>query len=436
MEKESTDRRQFLKAAGGAALASPFVTRNIRGANDRVNVAFIGVGRMGSGNIGYAAQVPGFQIVSVCDVYQPALERAQAQARRLGFAETKATKDFRDILADKSIDAVSIAAPDHWHPWLTVEACKAGKDVWVEKPACVYVDEGPKMVEAARKYKRVVQAGTMQRSGGFFQKAREIVKSGELGDISFCRTFQAATTPKEGFGTPPDSEPPAGLDWDLWLGPAPKRPFNANRWGVAENRWSTFRYFWDYAGGAMTDWGVHLLDVVQFAFDEAMPVSISAQGGKFYVTDNTETPDTMLVTYRYPGFIGSYESRTVNPYPLYGDTYGTAFHGTKATLMVNRNGYSVFPNDKRAEPVVEKSKALADMNVPHWKNFLECLRTRAKPVSDIETCVRSTTTCILANLALRHSATLDWDDKAFTVKQHDVKPYLKAKYRSPWKLEV
>jgi len=436
METEATDRRQFLRAAGAAALSTPFFSGKILGANDRVNVAFIGTGRMGSGNIGYAAKVPGFQIVSVCDVYQPALEKAQALARRVGFSETKAVKDFREILADKSIDVVSIATPDHWHPYLTVEACKAGKDVWVEKPACVYVDEGPKMVEAARKYKRVVQGGTMQRSGGFFQKARDIVKSGELGDITFCRTFQAGMAKKEGYGNPPDSDPPAGLDWDLWLGPAPKRPFNANRWGVAENRWSTFRHFWDYAGGAMTDWGVHLLDIVQFAFDEVMPVSVSAQGGRFYVTDNTETPDTMLVTYRYPGFIGSYESRTTNPMPLYNDTYGTSFHGTKATLMVNRGGYSVFPNAKGAEPVIEKSKELADMNVPHWKNFLECLKSREKPISDIETCVRSSVTCILANLSLRHGMTLDWDDKAWTVKQHEAKPFLKAKYRSPWKLEV
>jgi hypothetical protein len=134
--------------------------------------------------------------------------------------------------------------------------------------------------------------------------------------------------------------------------------------------------------------------------------------------------------------VGSYESRTVNNFPLYNDTYGTSFHGTKATLMVNRDGYSLFPNGKGTEPVVEKNKEMADMNIPHWKNFLECLKSRQKPTSDIETCVRSTTTCILANLAMRHSMTLDWDDKAFTVKQHEVKPYLKAKYRSPWKLEV
>jgi hypothetical protein len=167
-----------------------------------------------------------------------------------------------------------------------------------------------------------------------------------------------------------------------------------------------------------------------------MPTSIAAQGGKFYVTDNLETPDTMLVTYHYPGFVGSYESRTCSPYPMYGQTYGTAFHGTKATLMVNRAGYWIFPNEKGAEPVEEKRRELADMNVPHWHNFLACIRSREKPISDIENCVRSTTTCLLGNLALRHDTTLDWDDKAFTVKQANIRPFLKAKYRSPWKLEV
>ncbi len=193
-----TGRRQFLQSAGGAALTASLFTGNVRGANDRLNVAFIGVGRMGSSNVGYAGKTPGVEIVAVCDVYQPHLERAQAQARKLGFEGVKAVKDFREILADKSIDAVCIATPDHWHAYIMVEACKAGKDVWVEKPACVYVEEGVKMVEAARKYNRVVQGGTMQRSGGFFQKAREIVKRGDLGAITFCRTFQAGLAKKAG----------------------------------------------------------------------------------------------------------------------------------------------------------------------------------------------------------------------------------------------
>jgi predicted dehydrogenase len=429
-------RREFLKTTGGAALTTSLFTGKVRGANDRPNIAFIGSGRMGSDNMHFAAKAGGVEIVAVCDVYQPALERAEAQARRLGFNGVRTHRDFREILGDKSVDAVAIATPDHWHAYMTIEACKAGKDVWCEDPACVYVEEGLKMVEAARRYQRVVQAGTIERSGAFFQKAREIVRSGDLGDITFCNTFQSVTMSKEGYGNPPDSDPPPGLDWDLWLGPAPKRPFNANRWGVAPDRWSTSRYFWDYSGGAMTDWGVHLLDIVQFAFDEAMPVSISAQGGKFYATDNLETPDTMLATYRYSGFLGAYECRSANPFPWYKNTSATAFHGTTATLVVNRDGYWIWPAEKGKQPAAETTHNMADMHVLHWKNFLECLRTRQKPASDIETCVRTTTTCLLSNLALRHGVTLDWDEKAFTVKQHDMQPFLRANYRSPWKLEV
>lgn len=428
-------RRDFL-TAGAAAFTTSIFTGKVKGANDRIAMAWIGMGTMGTGNLGYGMHTPGIQPVAVCDVYEPHLERAQAEARKGGF-EVKAVKDFREIIADKSIDAVCISTPDHWHAYMTVEACKAGKDVYVEKPSCVYVEEGVKMVEAARKYKRVVQAGTMQRSGGYFKKAKEIVASGKLGDITFCHTWQAGLSKQEGEGNPPDSDPPAGLDWDLWLGPAPKRPFNLNRWGIAPKRWSTFRYFWDYAGGAMTDWGVHLLDIVQMAFQEVMPKSISAVGSKFYVKDNLETPDSMLAEYLYPNFIGSYESRTCNPMPAFGQGYGTSFHGTKGTLVVNRGGYWLYPAGRNAQPVaVEHDREMGRMNEPHWVNFAECVKSREKPTSDIETCVRTTTTCLLGNIAMRYGMRLDWDEQAWTVKQGDAKKYLKLKYRSPWKLEV
>lgn len=427
-------RRDFLRA-GTAALTTSIFTGNLKGANDRVAMAFIGTGTMGSGNLGYAMKTPGLEPVAVCDVWQPNLERAQAQARKGGY-EVKAVKDFREVLADKSIDAVCISTPDHWHAYMTVEACKAGKDVYVEKPACIWVEEGIRMIEAARKYKRVVQAGTMQRSGAFFKKAAAIVGSGELGEITFCRAWQAGLAKPEGEGNPPDEAPPAGLDWDLWLGPAPKRPFNANRWGIAPKRWSTFRYFWDYAGGAMTDWGVHLLDIVQMAFREAMPKAVSAFGDRFYVKDNMETPDTMLAEFHYPGFLCTYESRTCNPYPLYDQNYGTAFHGTKGTLVVNRGGYWLYPAGKGAAPVVETSQELRRMNDLHWANFLECVQTREKPQSDIETCVRTTWTCLLANISMRYGTRLDWDDGKRTVQQGDARRHLKLQYRAPWKLEV
>jgi predicted dehydrogenase len=433
----SSNRRNFLKAAGVAGLTTNIFTGNLRGANDRVAVGFIGLGAMGSGNLGYAMKVQEAQPVALCDVYQPYLERAQAQARKGGL-ELKGVKDFREILADKSIDAVCISTPDHWHAYMAVEACKAGKDVYVEKPACVYVEEGPRMVEAARKYDRVVQAGTMQRSGGYFQKAKEIVASGVLGEITFCHAWQAGTTPKEQWGNPPDDDPPAGLDWEMWLGPARRVPFNANRWGISPTRWSTFRYFWDYAGGAMTDWGVHLMDPVHQCFNEVMPTAISTLGSKFYVTDNVETPDTMLATFVYPKFLASYESRTANPMPMFGQGYGTSVHGTEATMVFNRGGCWVIPNkeSKVAAVAYEKNPEMSPMNVPHWKNFIACIKSRQRPTSDIETCVRSSTACILANLSMRFKTRLDWDEANWTVAQEEIRPHLKFRYRAPWKLEV
>jgi predicted dehydrogenase len=233
----------------------------------------------------------------------------------------------------------------------------------------------------------VVQAGTTGRSGESFRKAREIVKSGELGEIAFCRVF--------------DDHGGGGV-----------------------------------GGGAMTGRGVHLLDLVQWAFDEAMPVSISAQGGRSYSGGSRETPYTMLATYRYPGFVASYEIRAATPHAADGAGHGVTFHGSEATLMVNGAGCFLYPNGANAQPVEERGRRLADGNVSHWRNFLECIRSRRRPIGDIETCVRTTTTCLLSNIALRHGVTLDWDEKAFTVKQGDIEQYLKLRYRSPWKLEV
>jgi predicted dehydrogenase len=376
MAPDGRDRRAFLKAAGGAALTTSLFAGKRRGAAGRISLGFIGVGHVGTANIGYAAQLPGFRISAVCDVDQPAMERAQAQVKRLGFNGVKAVRDFREILADKTIDAVCISTPTHWHPYMTVEACKAGKDVYVEAPSFVFIDEGPKMVEAARQYQRVVQAGTVQRSGKFIRKVREIVRSGDLGEIAFCRMFQP---------------------------------------------------------GAIAGRGLHPLDIVRFAFDEAMPESIFAQGGKRYVDDSVKMPETsqtMMATYRFPGFVASYENTSATRFE------GTTFHGTKATLRVSRAGYSIFPNNKTSAIVEEESNAMSDRNVSHWNNWLECINSRKLPVSDIETCVRSTAACVLANLSMLHRATLDWDDKAFTVKQAGIKPFLKCDYRAPWKLKV
>jgi predicted dehydrogenase len=397
------------------------------------------MGRMGMSNLGVAMKQPNVEIAAVCDVYQPHLEKAVAATARGangqpdGRKAARAVTDFREILADKSVDVVCIATPDHWHPYMTVEACKAGKDVYVEKPICVAVDEGRKMVQAARKYNRVVQAGTMQRSGTHFQQACDIVRSGKLGKVTFVRTWNYGN--EEGIGNPPDGAPVAGLDWEMWLGPAPEHGFNANRFGVDPKKFSHFRWFWDYAGGMMTDWGIHLLDIVQMAFDEAAPTAITALGEKFFIQDNRETPDTLQVTYEYPGFIATYENRLGNANSMFKQGYGILFHGTKGTMFVDRSRYEIFP-EKGSDLQAVEVKSSNNANMAHWANFLDCVKTRQRPISDIEIGQRSTATALLGNVSLRSKLRIDWDSKTETTPQSAARKYLHREYRKPWKLEV
>jgi predicted dehydrogenase len=443
VEDSSASRRDLLRIAG-ASFTSSVLTGSAKGANDRITCAVIGVGRMGSYNLGFALRQPEVEVVAVCDVYSPHLENAVRIASNAG-KQVKAVRDFREIIEDKSIDIVCISTPDHWHAYMTVEGCKHGKDVYVEKPLCTCVEEGQKMLEAARKYNRVVQAGTMQRSGIHFQKAVEVVKSGVLGDITTCRTWVNGVSEKKGIGNPPEGEEvPPGLDWDMWLGPAPKRPFNANRWGVhpeivtKRKPYPYFRYFWDYAGGMMTDWGVHLIDIVHMAFDEPMPRAITALGGKWVVTDNRETPDTLIVTYEYAKpFVCTFESLSgASLGSPFGEGPGTLFQGTKGSLYVNRSYYKIFPEPGSGLEAGDPVKLSNDMSMSHWANFIECVKTRRRPVSDIETCYKTTAACLLGNISYRSKLRLDWDTKRQTLAQREACPYLKFDYRKPWKLVV
>ena len=434
----NTDRRDFFRAAG-AAFTSSLFTGKVRGANDKTHVGFIGLGKMGRANLNYAMKQENVVVPVVCDVYDRNLQWAVDLSKKQASGDAaRGVRDFREVLADKSIDAVCIATPDHWHAYMTVEACKAGKDVYVEKPICTVVDEAPKMVEAARKYKRVVQAGTMQRSAVHFQHAVDFVRGGKLGKVTFVRTWNYGNTPREGQGNPSDGPPPAGLDWDMWLGPAPRREFNPNRFGVDPNDkyFSRFRWFWDYAGGMMTDWGVHWLDIVQMAFGEEMPKSITALGGKFWLTDDRDTPDTLQVTYEYPsGFLAVYENREGNAQSMFQKGGGILFHGTQGTLFVDRSGFKVVP-ERRSDLAEYEEKSTSSGNALHWQNFLECIRTRERPISDIEKCAHSTSTCLLGNVALRSRLRVDWDIQRWAVAQSGAKPFVTREYRKPWKLTV
>ncbi len=461
---DEINRRDFIRRASlttvsvSMAAAGLVPSRSVLGANDRVRAGVIGTGRQGRDDFEDMARQPDAEIVALCDVYQPSLDKAQVSLRSveslqhldLGSEAAKVSatkpdiyKDFRQVLDRKDIDVVIVGAPDHWHALPTVEACKAGKDVYVEKPICTVIEEGKKMVQAARKYNRVVQVGTQQRSGIHFQKAVELVQGGLLGKISFVRTWNYANDYPQGIGNPADSDPPAGLDWDMWLGPAPKRPFNWNRFGVGD-RWSTFRYFWDYAGGFMTDWGVHLLDIVQWAMKVDGPSAISASGGKFYLQDNADCPDTLQVTYEYPGFVCTYENRWDNGNSMYGHGYGIEYHGTDGTMFLDRGGFQVYPekrhygSNEAARTPDMKMEEVNNSHFDHVRNFLDCVKSRQRPLSDIEIGHRSTSVCLLGNVAYRSKERLVWDvaNERLIQGSAKAKELLGREYRAPWKLEV
>ena len=431
-------RRSFLRSAAGvAAVAAP---QALRGQEKVYRLGIIGLGRRGRNNMRSILKLPRIEIAAFSEIYQPNLELALDMVPDRD--KVKLYPDFRDLIADPTLDAVLVATPDHWHAYQAIEACKAGKDVYVEKPISVTVHEGQMMVKAARKYDRVVQVGTQQRSGDHFQEVVEMMREGVVGDVSFVRTWNFGNMTPAGIGNPPDSNPPEGLDWDMWLGPAPEVPFNKNRFGVHPNRYSDFRWFWDYAGGMMTDWGIHLLDIVLWAMDEPGPRSIVCLGGKYAIDDNRETPDTILATYEFPSFAATYENRVANGERLNGNSYGIAYHGTNGTLFVDRAGWRITPESKRVETGIMERMGSAEGEArnnstdDHWRDFITAMDRREKPICDIEIGHRSTSTALLGNVALRSKQRVDWDPLTETTENAEARSFLQRPYRAPWKLEL
>ncbi len=453
---KKVSRRDFIQRSGLVTTGAGMIASNSPlsassrpasppGANDRIRIGFVGMGGMGRANLRDFLRQPDVEVAALCDVYKPNLEES------LGLTENKpeSYSDFRRVLDRQDIDAIVISSPDHWHPLQAILSCKAGKDVYVEKPISVAVEEGRKMVEAARKYNRIVQVGTQQRSGIHFQRAVQLIQEGAIGKISYVKTWNYFNEFPEGIGDPPDSTPPEGLDWDLWLGPATKVPFNINRFGVGQGRWSTFRYFWDYAGGMMTDWGVHLLDIVQWAMKVDGPKTVSACGGKYFIKDNRDTPDTIQVTFEYPGWICVYESRSCNGNSMYNKDYGIEFHGTTGTLFVDRSGFEVYPEVGKPSLVHGPKEQIGRMksiqmrstnnsHEDHVRDFLDSVKSRKLPRSDIEIGHRSTSVCQLGNVALRSNQRIVWDATKEEIIGGDTraKSLLTRKYRKPWKLMV
>jgi predicted dehydrogenase len=396
-----------------------------RGANEKIRMASIGTGGKGQHGMRQFRKFDDVEIVAVCDVYEPRLEEA------IGLTEGKAKgyHDFREIIARDDIDAVHISTPDHWHAIPAILAMNAGKDVYVEKPLALRVAEGKRMVEAARKNNRVIQVGTQQRSGSHFQKAVQLVVGGAIGKVTMVEAWNHDNETPEGIGNPVDEDPPEKLDWNFWQGPAAVHSFN-------RNRFRNFRWFWDYSGGKVTDWGVHLMDIVQWAMGVDAPLAVSATGGKYFIKDNRETPDTVQVVWEYPGFLATYTNRVCNVDPEHGETYGIRFYGSDGTLFVDRSGWKVIPEEKGGKPVIEaQSSDGSEQDGPHVRNFLDCVRSRQTPISDVAIAHRSTSACLIGNIALKTGQKLLWDAQAekFT-NSEEANRLLDYEYRGEWKI--
>jgi predicted dehydrogenase len=447
LQNSPAGRRAFVQA-GAAALTAASWGR-VLGASDRVGVGFVGFGLIGKRHVLDFKDQKDAALVAVAEAHKGRLDEGVALAGK----GARGHHDFRKLLDDKDVDAVVVSTPDHWHALMTLLACAAGKDVYVEKPLTLFVREGRWMVEAAARHKRVVQVGTQQRSGPHYRKARELLRAGHVGKVTSVRmTAFRNITP--GFGAPPDGEPPRDLDWDLWLGPAPARKYNPNR-GLYH-----FRWFWDYSGGQMTNLGAHSLDVVQWCLDPAGPLAVSSAGGRFSLQDNGETPDTQDALFEFDGWTAIWSHREAcagrPATPL-------EFLGPKGTLTMTRKGFEVTPDAKAPpaskipqfagahpvggpEPVKDAgpprpwTRAVRDTSGDtrqqlreHVRNFLDCVKSRRQPVSDLESAHRVATMCHLANLSLRLGRKLRWNARREeVVGDAEANRLLVRPYRKPW----
>ena len=452
-----TTRRTFTKTAVAATALS---YSRILGANDRVRMGYIGLGNRGDqvheGFLEHGDQ----QTVAICDLKPEYLDLAAGKSR----STPRRYQDYRALLEDQNVDAVVIATPDHWHALMFVDACHAGKDVYVEKPLSLTVAEGRRMVEVARRYNRVMQVGSQQRSAPHFAKCAELVQSGYVGDVSTIDCWIVSNEAPAGFGPAPDGAPPEGLDWDLYLGPSPKVPYNRNRY-----IWN-WRWWWDYAGGNMTDWGAHHIDSIHQIMNADAPVSVFAAGSRM-LKDNRDAPDTFLATIEYPKFSVRFVNSQVG-YRM--DRYaGTLIYGTKGTLFVDRKGYEVMPSrfsaivrgdldqvqdmlaSRRREvtgeprprgggqppkPYCDPLKVTGlsldpEVQILHVENFLDCVKSRQRPVADVEIGHRSIVPCHLANVSYRVGRKLRWDGlKEKVLGDAEASTLLGKRYRAPWSL--
>lgn len=427
-------RRDFLKKMGTLAMAgavSPSLVNakspkaSVMGANDRINIGLIGCRSMGWTDLLNAINVPGVECVALCDIDKNILDSRAAELTKNKGKKPEIYGDYRKLLERKDIDAVLIGTPDHWHCLQLVDACAAGKDVYVQKPIANSIAECDMMAKAAKHYNRVVSVGQQQRSAKLWIEMKKFIDSGQLGHISRVNVwanfrYAAILNPAK------DSEVPAHIDFDMWLGPAPERTYNASR------HHGSWRMFWDYGGGLLTDWGVHLLDMALWGMKvDRMPNRVMATGGNWAYPDNfAETFDTMSVIYEFDDFVMTWNNTTIESGP-YGKNYGVEFVGTNGTLVANREGWEVYPLQGKCEA----AKCTPDyQDLPlHHADFYNCMRTRnMQTACTIDNGAMCAKYAHLGNISARVGSALVYDNEKQRFDNKEANKLIKPTYRKGW----
>jgi predicted dehydrogenase len=437
-------RRKFLQqsallAAGGIIIpafeSNAFsIFKNRISPSDQVNIGAIGIKGMGWSNVMAALKIPGVNLVAVCDVDKSVIDKRLSELSKTNpdASKIKVYGDYRKLLDQKDIDAVIIGTPDHWHALMMIHACEAGKDVYVEKPVGNSIIECNRMVAAQKRYNKIVQAGQWQRSQQHFKDAVDFVQNGQLGNIRTVKVWCYQGWMKPG-PVVPDSAAPEGVDYKQWLGPAKTRPFNSSRFHF------NFRWFWDYAGGLMTDWGVHLLDYALLGMKADLPKSIAGLGGKFAYPDlYEETPDTLTTLYEFDKFNMVWDSAMGIDNGSYGRDHGIAYIGNNGTLILNRGGWEVIEEKRSTSKVIMPLQKSSDNGLEkHWVNFIDAVKSRK--AEDLHCSIQAgahvATVAQMGNISFRSGKKLLWNKAkgAFTDEAIN-QQYLLSKYHNGYQL--
>jgi len=443
-------RRTFFSFATAAVAAS---STRLRGADDKVNVAVVGLGGRGQAHMTEYGKLPGARIVAVCDVNQAALERGQAKVKRETGEEPKGYKDMRQVFDDKNVHAVSMPLPNHWHALATIWACQAGKDVYIEKPACHNPYEGQKMIDAARKYSRMVQIGSQSRSMTHKIKAMQLLHDGVIGQVYLAKGLCFKWRPS--IGHKPDEPTPPGLDWDKFLGPAPMRPYNELRFRY------NWHWFWDTGNGDIGNQGIHEMDIARWGLGKpGLPKRVVSTGGKMVFKDDQETPNTQIATFDYGDAELMFEVRGLSTgdegglgSDRSGNVIGNLFYGSEGWMAVSGSGFQVYKLPQKSATAAEGSRASGPLRAsksektmdekhdqlgdtgPHMDNFLAAVRSRNYQDlhADVAVGVMSANLVHLANASYRVKRELQYDEATHKfVNDKEADAYLTRKYRAPY----